>query len=389
MRRLLLLCFGFVLVLLTLIYVFDVSYLFRGVQSTYLRGENSAQIDDSKFFYNRAVVSNNPKKIPLGYNYNDSIISDSLDFVLKKSKSVAFLVVQKDSVRFEKYWRFGNSDFSTNSFSMAKSIVSLLVGCAIDSGFISNVNQSVFDFIPELTPFRGHDVLVKHLLEMSSGLDWLEHYKKPISVTAKSYYGTNLKKLMLEREFVSPPGLVYEYKSGDTQLLGIFLERAVGKNISSFAGEVLWSKIGAKNNAFWSLDYNGGLEKVFCCFNSNARDFSKIGLLVLGGGSVFGESVVSSEYIDWLKSPGGLVDVDGGKTVDYYANGWWVGEVLDKPIVYARGFNGQYVVVVPDLDLVFVRLGLSENEKSENNNNYKLTDNLKFFTEEVIKEYSF
>ena len=83
------------------------------------------------------------------------------------------------------------------------------------------------------------------------------------------------------------------------------------------------------------------------------------------------------------------MDVDGGKTVDYYANGWWVGEVLDKPVVYARGFNGQYIVVVPDLDLVCVRLGLSENEKSENNNNYKLTDNLKFFTEEVIKEYSF
>ena len=94
---------------------------------------------------------------------------------------------------------------------------------------------------------------------MSSGLDWLEHYKKPISVTAKSYYGTNLKKLMLEREFVSPPGLVHEYKSGDTQLLGIVLERAVGKIFLLLVR--FFVKIGAKNNAFWSLDYNGGLKR--------------------------------------------------------------------------------------------------------------------------------
>ena len=83
------------------------------------------------------------------------------------------------------------------------------------------------------------------------------------------------------------------------------------------------------------------------------------------------------------------IDIDGGEVVDYYANGWWVGEVLGRSIVYARGFNGQYVVVVPDLNLVFVRLGMLENEKSEKNNEYKLTDNLKFITEEVIKKYSF
>ena len=382
-------CFGFVLVLLTLIYVFDVSYLFRGVQSTYLRGENSAQIDDSKFFYNRAVVSNNPKEIPLGYNYNDSIISDSLDFVLKKSESVAFLVVQNDSIRFEKYWGIGSKNSSTNSFSMAKSVVSLLVGCAIDSGFINGVDQSIFDFLPELKPFNNHDVKIKHLLEMSSGLDWLEDYKRPISVTAKSYYGKNLESLVLGREFVSVPGSVHEYKSGDTQLLGILLERAVGSSVSFFASDVLWSKIGATNNAYWSLDKEGGVEKTFCCFNGSARDFSRLGLLMLDSGSVFGSKVVSSEYVNWLRSPTGLIDSDSGGEVNYYASGWWVGKVLDKSIIYARGFNGQYVVVVPELDLVFVRLGFFENEDSDKKNNYRLTDNLKFFTEEVIKAYSF
>jgi len=380
--------FGFVFVVLTLVFVFDVSYLFNGVKATYLRGECSAQIDDARFFYNRPVLAKNPTAIPNGQNYVDFVVNDSLDFYLKKSKSVAFLVVQDDSVRCEKYWDLGKRNSLTNSFSMAKSVVSLLVGCAIDSGFVEGVEQSVFDFVPELKPFNNYDVKIKHLLEMSSGLDWIENYKKPISVTAKSYYGSDLESLILDRVFVSPSGFTHDYKSGDTQILGVLLERAVGKSVSSFAGEVLWSKIGAMNDAYWSLDYDGGIEKTFCCFHSNARDFSRLGLLMLNRGSIFGNSIVDSEYVDWLVRPTGLVDVGGGG-VDYYANGWWVAEVLEKSIVYARGFNGQYIVVVPELDLVFVRLGFFENEKSVDNNDYKMSDNLKFFVEEVIKEYSF
>ena len=381
---------GFFVVLFVFVFVFDVSYLFHGVRCTYLRGEPSAQIDDSRFFYNRTVFADNPFEIPLGYNYNDSIINDSLDFALNKSRSIAFLVVQNDSVRFEKYWRFGNSSSSTNSFSIAKSIVSLLVGCAIDRGFISSVDQSIFDFLPELKPFNGQDVKIKHLLEMSSGLDWLENYKKPISVTAKSYYGSNLKKLILNRRFISSPGEIHDYKSGDTQLLGVLLERATGVSVSSFASSVLWSEIGAKDDALWTLDYNGGIEKTFCCFNSNARDFSKLGLLVLNRGSFLGKRVVSESYIDWAVSPPLLLDIDGsdGGLVDFYANGWWTANVSGKDIVYARGFNGQYIVIIPDLDLVFVRLGLFEDEKSSENNEYSLTDNLKFFIKQVIKEFS-
>ena len=109
---------------------------------------------------------------------------------------------------------------------------------------------------------------------------------------------------------------------------------------------------------------------------------------MLGRGSVFGKRVVDSKYIDWLTETGGLKDIDGDESVDYYARGWWVAEVLEMPIIYARGFNGQYVVVIPELDLVFVRLGLKENEKSVKNNDFKMSDNLKFFVEQVIKDYS-
>ncbi|MBF25013.1 MAG: serine hydrolase [Flavobacteriales bacterium] len=381
----------FIFFLTSIVFIFDVSYLFHGLRCTYLRGQNSAQIDDHVFFYSREVEAKKPYKIPNGYNYNLFKPSEKLKHVLKKSKTIAFLVVQNDSVRFEKYWGGGGENSTTNSFSVAKSITSLLVGCAIDSGFIDNVNQSVFDFLPELKPYKNFDVKIKHLLEMSSGLDWLEHYKKPISVTAKSYYGTNLKNLILNTRFISPPGTIYNYQSGNTQLLGVVLERAVGESVSSFAGRVLWSKIGARKNALWTTDYSGGLEKTFCCFNSNARDFSKIGLLMLNKGDFMGESVVSEDYVNWLLSKPKLYEkIDShDKVVDYYSNGWWVAQVKDFPVFYARGFNGQYVVVIPELNLVFVRLGMRENEKSADNNMYKLTDNLKLFIEAVISEYSY
>lgn len=387
-------CFVFFISLI-LILVFDVSYLFHGLRCTYFRGYKSAQIDDHRFFYNRKVESGTAINIPLGGDYNMGVGTDSLVSVLEKSKSVAFLVVKNDSLRFEKYWDEGSIGSATNSFSMAKSITSLLVGCAIRDGYIDGVEQDVSDFVPEIKQVGDfQSVKIKHLLEMSSGLSWLENYKRPISVTAKAYYGTNLKNLTLSREFVNPPGLAYKYQSGNTQILGVLLERAVGKNISSYAGQSLWSQIGAENDAFWTLDYNGGVEKVFCCFNSNARDFAKIGLLMLNRGRVGDRSVIDEGYVDWLLSKPKLMDGDDGAgrlgtIVDYYSNSWWVGKVLGKDVFYARGFLGQYIVVIPEISVVFVRLGKKENDKSARKNAYMMTDNLKFFTEQVIKNYSY
>ena len=372
----------------------DLSYLFYGVRCTYLRGETSAQIDDHLFFEKSEVVSNSPFQLPNGKNYSSEIKNPQLDSVLKKSKSVAFLVVQNDSVRLEKYWDGASHSSLTNSFSMAKSILSVLVGCAIKDGYVKGVDQSIFDFVPEMktSSYMGHDVKIKHLLNMSSGYDWHENYKRPISVTAKAYYGNDIQELILKRGFIEEPGKTHRYSSGSTQLLGLVLERAVGESVSNYAGDVLWSKIGAKNNALWSLDRQGGREKTFCCFNSNARDFSKIGLLMLNNGvsKHNNKTVISKEYRDWLLSVPSLLDSkkSNDTLVDFYSNSWWVANVLGREVFYARGFLGQFVVVVPSLDLVFVRLGKKDDPRTEFKNKYRLTDNLLFFIEFVIEKYS-
>ena len=236
-------------------------------------------------------------------------------------------------------------------------------------------------------------VKIKHLLSMSSGLEWLENYKRPISVTAKAYYGNNIKNLMFERNFVSNPGEFFKYQSGDTQLLGVLLERAVGESVSSYAGRKVWSKIGATKNALWSLDAKEGMEKTFCCFNSTARDFAKIGLVMLGGGEINDSVVISPEYFNWLfETPvlkmGNKRSRHFDKLINHYSNSWYIAKIMGKDVFYARGFLGQYIVVVPSLNLVFVRLGQKENPSSSENNEYLLTDNLKFFIEQVILDFN-
>ena len=197
---------------------------------------------------------------------------------------------------------------------------------------------------------------------MSSGMDWLENYKRPFSVTAKAYYGSNLRDLILTRDFISEPGEFFHYKSGDTQLLGLILEKVVGMSVSEYTSARLWSRIGAIMDAEWSLDSDGGTEKVFCCFHSNARDFAKIGLLVLNSGVLFGDTIVSPDYIKWMTSPVSLKTKEGGK-ITHYSNSWYYAKVLNKDIIFARGFLGQYIVVIPEINVVFVRLGEMENKK--------------------------
>ncbi len=384
----------FVFFILGVYVCFDLSYLIHGVRCTYLRGETSAQIDDFSFFYTRPVVSKKPVIIPKSINYSNKINNRSLGGVLEKSKSTAFIVVQNDSVVLESYWGVGGPDVLSNSFSMAKSIMSLLVGAAIEDGFIESVEQNVIDFIPEIKNFNDEKpVKIKHLLSMSSGFDWLENYKRPISVTAKAYYGNDIKSLMFERNFISEPGEAFKYQSGDTQLLGVLLERAVNESVSNYASRKLWSKIGATKNALWSLDSKGGMEKTFCCFNSTARDFAKIGLVLLGGGKINDSVVVSPEYVRWLfKVPrlkmGNKKSSHFGELINHYSNSWYVARIMEEDVFYARGFLGQYIVVIPGLNLVFVRLGQKEDPSSSEDNDYLLTNNLKFFIEQVIIDFN-
>ena len=323
-------------------------------------------IDDISIFNTRIINDSNPQPWPVSTQYNKIKLSDKLINELERNKSVAFLVIKNDSVLYEQYWDNYVKNSLSNSFSVAKSIISILVGIAIRDGLIS-LDDSVGKYIPEYKNNVNEKLKVRHLLTMSSSLNWDESYNSLFSLTTKAYYGTNLKKLITGLKVIEEPGKKFRYMSCNTVLLSMIISKASGMNISDYATKYLWKPIGATQPAYWSLDHQDGLEKTYCCFYSNARDFAKIGKLYLDNGMWNGHQIVPYNYIKESIAPNGCID-ENGKLVDFYGYHWWLMSFKGHNIFYARGILGQYIIVIPDEKIVIVRLGKIRGEKDKNNN---------------------
>ena len=317
------------------------------------------KIYHSTIFANRIVEKGNPEPWLIAENYGTYNLEGEQLNNLTKTRTVAFLVAIDSALVYESYWENYDKDSSSNSFSMAKSIVSLLVGCAIDDGFIQNLDQPVSDFISEFGEGEKSKITIRHLLTMSSGLSWDEAYSSLFSTTTQAYYGKFLRKLVLDQTVINEPGKQFDYLSGDTQLLSLVVAKATGKTVSEYMSEKIWSKIGAEHNALWSLDREGGIEKAYCCFNSNARDFARIGRLILNRGKWNGNQIISEAYLDiTLKPTLYLADKElNGVPTERYGHKWWFTTHRGHSVTFARGIMGQYIFIVPELNMVAVRLG--------------------------------
>ena len=274
---------------------------------------------------------------------------------LEDNKTVAFLVIKNDSIQYEKYWNNYDSSSIVPSFSMAKSITSILIGCAIDDKLIESINEPITNYIPELKGNGFEKVTIEHLLQMTSGIDFNESYWNPFGDAATFYYGTNLRKAIDKMKLKVEPEKQFEYVSGNTQLLGLILERALKeKTITSYLEEKIWKPLEMEFDASWSLDRKkDGLEKTFCCINARARDYAKIGRLYLNKGNWNGKQIVSE---DWVKQSTKIDTAKG--SVWYYQYQWWLPTQTGD--FMAQGILGQYIYVNPEKNLIIVRLGKKE-----------------------------
>jgi len=331
------------------------TYLFRSVIY------NFSNIDDYKIFDNNKVTAS--KSIPwsVSSNYNKVEYPDSLNSLLEKLSTVGLLMVKNDSIVMEKYWDGYNDSSLSGSFSMAKSITSILIGVAIKEGLIKSVEQPVGDFLPEFREGEKAKLRIVDLLTMSSGTNWDESYWNPLSVTAEIYYGTDAYKTATGVSMINQPGTLHYYKSGDTQLLGLILLKATGKTLSEYASEKLWQPLGATHTALWSTDKQNGNEKAYCCFNSNTRDFARIGKLMLDSGKIGGVRIFDSSFYMQSITPCGIKDTKG-LACDYYGYQWWI-DPENKEIFYARGILGQYIIIIPSKKIIIVRVAKKTDSK--------------------------
>ena len=321
-------------------------------------------IDDYKIFDNRTIKANNPQPWKISPLYNQKEIPSEYIPVFEKFETIAYLIVKDTSIVFEKYWDGYNQESLSNSFSAAKSIIALLAGIARDEGKIVSFDQPAADYYQPYASDDRQQIMIRDLLTMSSGLDWNEAYSSPFSITTKAYYGDDIEKLIAGLHLVEAPGKRFRYQSGVTQLLSFVIANATGELISDYASRTLWTPIGAEHDALWSLDHEEGLEKAYCCFNSNVRDFARIGQLILNEGSWNGVQVVSRDFIREATAPATwLKDGDTDKNVDFYGYQWWRLTRRNMEVIYARGILGQYILAIPDMNMVVVRLG---HKRSEN-----------------------
>lgn len=344
------------------------SHLFKAVATTYLVGKSGPSINEHHIFENREVKAAHymPWKLSADYNKKEN---PQLLKEIEKYDPVAFLVIKDSELVYEKYWKNHDENSLTNSFSVAKTFVALLVGIAIDEGKIKSLDEPVGNYLPE---YNNHPELkIKHLLNMSSGINFDEDYKSPFGHMAKAYYGTDLYELNSDYQVTETPGKTWRYLGGNTLILSFVLEKATGKSIAEYMSEKIWQPIGAKNTALWNLDSENGREKAYCCFYSNARDFARIGQLLINKGKWNGQTIISEAFLKQaMNGAQGLKDVNG-KLVDFYGYQLWIAEYKNKKVYYARGILGQYIITIPEKRLVIVRLG---NKRGENLPNYHPVD---------------
>ncbi len=338
-------------------------HLGKGLANTYLKGRSGPSIDEYRIFPNRVVEKGLTQPWPLSSQYNKKALPNELAEKFELYETIAFVVIKNDSLLHEEYWD-GYSDTShTNSFSMAKSIVGVLTGIALKEGKIKSLDDPVSNYLPDFAEGDKQNVTVRHLLTMSSGINFDEDYVSPFAYPAKAYYGNDLVKLSTKYKVTEEPGKVFRYLSGNTALLSFVVEKATGMTLSEYASEKLWKPIGASEDAYWSLDHENGVEKAYCCFNSNAKDFARLGQLYLDYGKWNGYPILDSSYVSESIRPAELLDEEGRKN-ESYGYSWWV--MNDKGgghIGYARGILGQYIFVIPSMDMVVVRLGKKRDQE--------------------------
>ncbi len=314
-------------------------------------------IEDHQIFFKRTIKAGSPKTWSLAKNYNKTSLDAALVKEIESYGTAAFVIVQNGELLYERYWDGHDAKTYSASFSMAKSILSLLVGIALEEGKIRNLDQAVADFIPEFKDKTKSEITLRHLLTMTSGLAWDEAYDSVVSPTAQLYYGDDLRQLVTTLPSKHPPGTVWYYSSADSQILGMALEAATDKTLSEYASEKLWQHIGAEQDASWSLDHENGVTKANCCFNSTPRDFVRLGQLVLQHGEWQGKQLVPKSYLTTAsQSVLGLRDAQRNN-VDYYGYQFWIGKFDNQPMPFMNGILGQYIFVIPHLNAVVLRLG--------------------------------
>ena len=281
----------------------------------------------------------------------------------QKQNSSALVVMHQGKLVLEKYWRGHTPTSVTNSMSMSKTILALLIGIAIEEQHIDSEFETVASYLPEWSRDERAKITIQDLLYMQSGLRNKDDIDDLGSDLVQMYISSDAAAVALKIPALQPPGKFFEYNNANSQILGMMLEEVTGKRYADYLSRALWQPLQASDAAVW-LDRTGGSSKPFCCLFATARDWARIGQLFLDRGRVEGKQVVSSEWIAKMLTPSALEPTYG-----YHI--WLKARTKNRPSIhktasepflaqdtfYLDGSSRQRVFIMPSKELVIVRVG--------------------------------
>jgi CubicO group peptidase (beta-lactamase class C family) len=289
----------------------------------------------------------------------------SFDDYLRREDVTGFLVLHDNQIIVERYSHGANRDSRFVSQSVAKSILSILVGAALDEGKIRSVKDPIVRYLPYLSKSGYRDVTIKEALEMSTNVDYSEDYRNPKSGAALIGAALITGRPTF-RDFAASigpsttkPGTAFQYQSVNSQVLGLLLERVTGERLNVWAEDELWKKIGAQRDAFFYESTKQPNTCAFACFNATVRDYGRVGLMMLNKGQLGGERVVSESWVHDSTTPDAPYLMPkppgaNGQPITGYAYQWWV-PYGTEGIFEAEGIFGQMIYVNPARHVVIVQ----------------------------------
>jgi len=272
-------------------------------------------------------------------NYDGKRIT--FDDFLKQTSTNAFIIIRGGKITYESYLNGKTQSTILPSYSVAKTMTSLLIGQLISEGKLKESDTFV-SILPEFKAGTSFDkVTIKDLLDMNSGVGVSDNYPSGPSgwgvAIAQMYASTDVNWwLKQNRKMREEPGTFPEYRSVNTQMLGMVIQKVTGRSLSDEFTERVWQRVGADYDATWNVDHKGGHEKAFCCFNATARDYARIGVALISDQSAKNKyAITDPAWLARLSKP--------AVKLDY---GWGYGAQMWHPypgINLMLGLHGQYI----------------------------------------------
>jgi CubicO group peptidase (beta-lactamase class C family) len=295
-----------------------------------------------------AMITPSPQPLPLPLG--EPLDIPGLDDYMTQQNTAGLVIVQDGKIRLERYGLGFDPEGRWTSFSVAKSFTSTLVGAAIQDGYISSLEDKVSRYIPDLRGSAYDAVTIRQLLTMSSGVRWNEDYEDPNADVAKFNNATPdsgvdaTVSYMRKLPRAHPPGEVWNYNTGETNLIGVLVSSATKKSLAEYLQERVWHPAGMASTATW-LQGKTGHEIAGCCLQAATRDYERFGLFVLANGTAGGRQIVPSDWFDQATRK----QKDIGQAGRGYGFQWWTN---DDGSFAAQGIFGQGIFIDPQRRLV-------------------------------------